>query len=330
MALFFLRTFPTYAERLKNRDERVQPSGAQKIVPFALFLLFNAVCLIASLWCRARNPGAASKAGDRFGKYFGAFGYWFLTGAWHKAMEGVKFNAVDLASPSLEIGFCRGNISALHFEGKQFDLGSEYLFFEAKKASEAYGLWKSVYSDDLNNLALKDGSIGTICTVHVIDHVEDADRVISEMSRVLRRGGKLYFSGFSDKHFHYSLIWRFLNLFSRRRADAFAAMLARRRGSHNLLSAGEWSALLESHGLKLESHSYTESGLYAHICYFLHFVCFSNFCFDFKFIHTGPLRPFLEKLFRFYYFSIGAPEFLRTQQGSPPSGDNFFAVAVKR
>ena len=329
MALFFLRKFPTYEERLQNRDERVQLTGFQKIVPFMLFLLFNGVCLVASLYYRLTNPGAAAKAGPDFRKYFGTFGYWFLTGAWHKAMEGVHFSKAELTGPSLEIGFCRGNISALHFQGKHFDLGSEYLFFEARDAWEKYRLWDQVYSDDLGNMALKTGSIGTICTVHVIDHVANLDRAMAEMSRVLKKGGRLNFSGFSDKHFHYSLIWRLINLFSPARAETFANLLANRRGSYNLLDAKDWRALLGRHGLELEYHTYTESGLYAHICYFLHFVCFSNFCFDFDFIKSGPLRPYLEKLFRFYYVSIGAPEYLRTQLSTPTSGDNFFAVAIK-
>ncbi len=328
--LFFLRAFPSYGERLRQRDERLQLSGPRKIVPFLLFILFNAVCLPASLWYRLTNPGAVARAGRDFAKYFGTFGYWFLTGAWHKAMEGVHFRKVNLVSPSLEVGFCRGNISALHFEDKQFDFGSEYLFFEARKAQQTYGLWKSVFSDDLHDMALKDESIATIISVHVIDHVERLDDAMRELARVLQPGGRLYFSGFSDRHFRYSLIWRLLALVNRRLADRFADLLARRRGSHNLLTPDQWRAVLAAHGLKLEQHRYTESGPYAYLCYFLHFVCFSNFCFEFDFIKKGPLRPLLERLFRFYYLSIGAPEYLRTMTGTPAAGDNFFAVAIKQ
>jgi SAM-dependent methyltransferase len=329
LTLFFLRKFPSYAERLRNRDERLQLSPLQRIVPFLLFVLFNIICLLASIWYRITCPRAVSQAGDRFTQYFGTFGYWFLTGAWHKAMEGVHFSKVNLISPSLEIGFCRGNISALHFKGETFDIGSEYLFFEAKNASEKFGLWRNVYSDDLNNMALANESINTICTVHVIDHVETINNTLREMFRVLKKGGRVYLSGFSDHHFRYSLIWQVLNLFSIKWAQAFASLLADKRGSHNLLSAEQWRSLLDKHGLELESHSYTESGMYAYICYFLHFVCFSNFCFDFKFIKEGSFKPLLEKLFRFYFVSIGAPEFLRTMNANPKHGDNFFIKAIK-
>lgn len=326
---FFLRKFPSYRERLRTREARAQLSTAQKVVGFLLFILFNLICLPLAVWSRLTNPGAIERAGRDFAKYYGAFGYWFLTGAWHKAMEGVHFRRVELQSPSLEIGFCRGNISALHFEGKTFDIGSEFLFFEARQAWEKYRLWNLVYSDDLCRMALEDQSLQTVCSVHVIDHVEELDGAMKEVGRVLKPGGRYYFSGFSDKHFRYSLIWNALNLVSPAWAEAFARLLATKRGSHNLLTADQWRNVLSTHGMKLVSHCYTESGAYAFICYFLHFACFSNSCFEFDFIKKGPLRPYLEKLFRFYYLSIGAPEYLRTLSGSPVAGDNFFAVAEK-
>ena len=328
--MFFLRKFPTYHERLHSRDERPTLSRLNKILPFVLFIVFNFICLFFSVFFRLKEPEAIKKVDYNFTKYFGTFGYWFVTAAWHKAMEGTNFREADLLSPSIEIGFCRGNISSLHFEGKHFDFGSEYLFFEAKKSQDKFGLWKHVYSDDLSKLALKSGSIETICTVHVIDHVADLEVVMSELSRILNAGGKIYFSGFSDYHFHYSLIFRFLNLFNSNLAKKFSSLLAFKRGSYNLLTVVEWQELLDKHGLKLEAHKYVESGLYSYICYFLHFVCFSNLCFEFDFIKKGFFRPFLEKLFYFYYVSIGAPEYLRTQSSSPDKGDNFFITAVKK
>lgn len=319
-----------YLERLQNMDQRQSLSAWGWCVSYLSFFCYLAVCLVTSLVMRVVHRGEYSGIDSDFMKYSDAFGFWQLTGNWHKSQEAVFFRRMEISSPSLEIGLCRGDISALHFEGRHFDLGSEYLYFTGIKASKKYDLWGQVYSDELTKLALRDGSISSIAMVHVIDHVANVEEAFSELSRVLRPGGRLYFSGMSDKVLHPNPAYRLKRVFSRRKAAQMLDEFSRRKELFNFLGEPEWRELLSRHGLDLVEYVPFRGGPVAYIQYFLHFVLFHARCFEGTFFREGVFRPVFERAFRWFYVSIGYPGYLAVKEGRMKWGMDFCITAVRR
>jgi SAM-dependent methyltransferase len=69
-------------------------------------------------------------------------------------------------------------------------IGSEYLGPELPSGSTANG----VRHEDALALSFRDGSLEAIVSNDVFEHVPDIDRALAECVRVLRPGGRLYFS----------------------------------------------------------------------------------------------------------------------------------------
>jgi ubiquinone/menaquinone biosynthesis C-methylase UbiE len=263
-------------------------------------------------------------------KFSEVFGIWEVSPAWMKSQEMIFYRQVQLVSPSLEIGFCRGDISSLIFEGKKFDFGSEYLYFVAARAAKVYDLWRNVCSFDMHNIALKDESVSTICMVHVVIHVENIDQAMGEISRVLKKGGCVYFTGYSDKHYNTSLIWQCLNVFNKKLAERYTDFLSTKRRHPNRFSKDDLITLISSYHLQLREFHYFETGVFAYITYFLDFVCSHNHCFQNAFCRNKGVQEVLRKLFRFYYISIAYPAYIKTKSKKKMKwGSNFYAVMKK-
>jgi hypothetical protein len=69
-------------------------------------------------------------------------------------------------------------------------IGSEYLGPDVVGGSTVDG----VRHEDALALSFEDASLGTIVSCDVFEHVPDIDRCLAECARVLRRGGRMYFS----------------------------------------------------------------------------------------------------------------------------------------
>lgn len=317
---------PTYKEIIAQggaRKRRRSDIGA-----LALFWCYVSTCALASLFSVIRHPLIFRRIDPDFLKYRDAFGFWQLTGAWVKAMEGAYFRELQLASPSLEIGYYRGDISALHFEGKQFDFGTEYVFPVGTTAPENFDLWDHVYCDELTQMAARDAAFETVCLVHVIDHTPEIDGMFAEIARVTRAGGTVHFSGFSGDAFRPDPAYRVRALFGRRGADDYVKRLSEARKLYNYLSQDEWAALLARHGLRLECYGCIGShGLYPWVRYFLHFKLFHHGCFENTFFQRPPWAAFFRRLFTGFYVAIGYPAYVKQRAGASRWATDFFISA---
>ena len=208
-------------------------------------------------------------------------------------------------------------------------MGSEYLYFHGAKASKEYDLWKMVYSDDIFNLALKNNSLNTICLVHVVDHFDKVEEAFQEVARVLKKGGKVYFSCISEYHFESNPLISLFKCFNRENANLYIEYLALKRTNFNYLSENEWKKILEDCGFVIEEFHFFLDGVFAYFRYFLHFTFFINRCFDFDFLKKEPFERFSKKLFYFFYISIGYPAYLRVKRGEPKWGTDIFVSAKK-
>jgi SAM-dependent methyltransferase len=327
--LFKTYVSPSYKDIISQGG--VKKRRANDIEAVFLFIIFVCGCLLGSIYSRLRYPFAYQNIDPDFMAYKETFGFWMLTGNWHKALEGYFFRKVELNSPSLEIGFYRGNVSSLHFEGKKFDFGSEYVYQVGEEAKSNYNLWNHLYCDELSALASKDNTFETICLVHIVDHLENLEPVFAELARVTKSGGYLHFSGYCEQAMRPNLWWRILKFFSKNKAQQYSDLLSNQRKLWNYLSREEWNAVLAKHGFEIkEFHYMGDGGLYPYIYYFLHYYPFYRGCFENTFFQKGWFRKIFQPLFHIFYISIGYPVYLRIKSGRQCWSTDFFASARKR
>ena len=324
------RQHPSYKERLLTSDKKTPLSALDQVWTFFLFLLFHFTSLILSIYLRIRYFRLFSNIDENFLRYKSAFGFWSVTGNIHKAQECIFFRAVHLRDPSLEIGICRGDISWLHFEGKKFTCGSEYIYFTAARAHRDYDLWQWVISDDLNNMAWKDESFSSICLVHTIDQVKDLDTVMKELYRVLKDQGEIYFSGYTNYFFKPNIVHFLLRLFSQTLADRFAKVITSRRCHYNLYSKEQWAEILRDNSFEMVEFRFFEGEGYAWVKYSLHHYLATGRCFEFNWFGKFKKLRFIEDLFHFYYTSIGYPAYCLVRDNRLKWGADFFLKARKK
>ena len=319
---------PSYKEIITQGGKKKR--RASDFEAISMFMIYVAVCLVASLYYRIRYFSLFKNVNPIFLKYRDAFGFWLLTGNWHKAFEGYFFTKVDIKSPSLEIGFYSGSVSALHFEGKKFDFGSEYVYQIGKKGMETFKLWDHIYCEELTSLAAKDNSFQTICLVHIVDHLEQLDPAFRELGRVLNKGGSLYFSGYCEHAMRPNLVWRLLSLFSNDLAQRYSDALSRRRKLWNFWSQDQWKTFLAKHNFDLvEFHYMGAGGGQPYIAYFLHYLLFYKGCFENKFFLKKGFVKIFQPLFYFFFMSIGYPIFHKIQEKRQKWSTDFFIVASR-
>lgn len=255
-----------------------------RITTYALLNLPNAVKNIYYLFLQAAIAAAKlpdnrkkSRINDELRSHFEKYldyEYIYPSNVLLKSLEGHLFSKAEIVSPSLEIGIEDGKMSELHFNGRPFDYGAEfvYRYLRQNKGSNRYK--RLISFDAAKPFPFKDGQFKTIAACHVFDHFDGIDKTFKEINRVLEPGGTLYFSAHSDGLFDSYLSYRAVkgiervikpiapkfNLFSR----TYASFVTYKRSVYNMYSMEAWSKLLEDSGLKIVESTYFLKGKTKH------------------------------------------------------------------
>jgi len=173
--------------------------------------------------------------------------------AYFKAEEGRCYfrHVTQIVSPSLEIGYEDGRISAFHTGGHRFDVGLEYDPAVLGK-TPLFPNYSSIVAGSFQRIPFPDAHFGSVTAIHVLDHIPDLDACLAETARVLQSGGNFLFS-----------------LFSQRTQEVLSENTIQSFQLHNFLSQGEWAVLLRRHGFEvIACEDFTCSKLFLHL-YFL-------------------------------------------------------------
>jgi ubiquinone/menaquinone biosynthesis C-methylase UbiE len=109
---------------------------------------------------------------------------------------------------------------------------------EARKKEAFDGLTVA----DIRRMPYSDDAFDIIISNSTLEHVEDIDRAISEINRVLKPGGQIIFTVPSDKFI--KVVFPFLNLFSLPRRKMI--LKSRYFGIINILSTFDWMEKINS------------------------------------------------------------------------------------
>lgn len=101
---------------------------------------------------------------------------------------------IDLASPVLDHCCGDGYIAAQAFPNRRLDAGID-LREKALAVARANGTYLNVHQADASRrLPFEDRSFGTVINNSAIEHIAELDRVLAEVARVLRPGGRFHFN----------------------------------------------------------------------------------------------------------------------------------------
>jgi len=166
-----------------------------------------------------------------------------------RLLEDEKF-----AHPMLDVGCGDGLFASTFFEEK-IDEGIDISPVQAERAKKT-GAYKNVTVADATSLPFKDEYFSTVFSNCVLEHIPEIDRVLREISRVLKEDGKLVFTVPSDRFGENLLV---STLFRKSGLPKMGELYARKLNSvckhYNLHSPGEWEKKLNDSGLTMKKYT---------------------------------------------------------------------------
>ena len=176
--------------------------------------------------------------------------YWFAppVALW-RSIEARTLATLDFPAPMLDFG-CGDGLYTEAIFGKQIKIfGNDIAKGELPSARDS-GVYKhGVQFADGHGLPYKTAAFGSVYSNSVVEHIPDPQNVLPELSRVLRRGGKLVLTVPSDKF--RSLLFGVTNAATSAAAAAYAVKIDKLLAHHHYNTPEQWRKLYAGVGLKL-------------------------------------------------------------------------------
>lgn len=217
------------------------------------------------------------------------FAYFPVYHAIPRANEALAMKTVKLTPPIVDLGCGDGKFALFTFGRKQIEVGLDEKGKEVVEAEKS-GAYKKVVVADGTDMPFADGSFGSVVANSVLEHVEDLDKVLTEVARILPRGGIFVSTVPTPLVSNYQFWGRFIPGYTE---------FKRRLWRHiNYFGRGQWQKRLERAEFKVVSVRRTNSKSA---------ISFADVFFPLAPI--GPLKqiiPFLEKRKIFGFDQKGA------------------------
>ncbi len=114
-----------------------------------------------------------------------------LSHALWRSVEAISYDQVQFSPPVLDLGCGFGEFAGVVFN--QIEMGIDINETELKQALSGKK-YKKVKLADARRLPFANSSYNTVVSVSVIEHITDSTKVLSEVHRVLKKGGLFVFS----------------------------------------------------------------------------------------------------------------------------------------
>ena len=182
--------------------------------------------------------------------------YWFAppVALW-RSIEARALTTIDFPSPMLDFGCGDGMFTELVFGAQPGVFGNDIARAELPMARDNKRMYANgVQFADGHALPYATGSFGSVYSNSVVEHIPDPERVLPELSRVLRKDGLLVLTVPSDKF--RGLLDGVRTAASPALGEAYATRVDKLLAHHHYHSPDEWCALFETVGLSLEKAMY--------------------------------------------------------------------------
>ena len=176
--------------------------------------------------------------------------YWFAppVALW-RSIEARTLATIEFPAPMLDFGCGDGLYTEAIFGRQAHIFGNDIAKGELPSARDS-GVYKhGVQFADGHALPYKTGAFGSVYSNSVVEHIPDPQHVLPELSRVLRRGGKLVLTVPSDKF--RSLLFGVTNATNAAAAAAYSVKIDKLLAHHHYNTPEQWRKLYARVGLKL-------------------------------------------------------------------------------
>lgn len=114
-----------------------------------------------------------------------------------RATEAQELARHKLTRPVLDIGCGFGEFAGVFFNS-QIEVGVDIDYSDIARATSS-GKYKKTIITDARNMPFEDNTFGTIISISTLEHIQNNSRVFREAYRVLKPGGKFYYTVPTDK-----------------------------------------------------------------------------------------------------------------------------------
>ncbi|MFQ6096521.1 MAG: class I SAM-dependent methyltransferase [Armatimonadota bacterium] len=172
-----------------------------------------------------------------------------------RASEWYVLSRIEMPEPILDLGCGDGLLASVLMSG-QVLAGVDLRLGELLQARRT-GSHRLLLNGDATSLAIRSGAFGTVLSNCVMEHIPRLHSALSEVTRVLRPGGKFVFTAPSEKFnelLFYPRVMRRFRLYGL--ARAYENMVNRTFRHYHLFSPEEWIGHLRAAGMHVEETRY--------------------------------------------------------------------------
>ncbi len=163
-----------------------------------------------------------------------------------RALELLELKDVSLAAPVLDLGCGNGDVGEIALRSHWPVFGIDRVHSETR-AAQVRTIYQGLTTADATALPFPDSEFGSVVSICVIEHIPDDVRVLREVARVLKPGGKFIFSTPSAA-FESNLV----GAGDPKRVDR----VNQRLGHYHYRGPDEWEDLLREQGLVVDRHRF--------------------------------------------------------------------------
>lgn len=172
-----------------------------------------------------------------------------LSHALWRSVEALSFNQINFRYPVLDIGCGFGEFAGVVFD--RIEMGIDINQSDLTRALKGKK-YKKVRWADARKLPFKDNSYNTTVSVSVLEHIEEGEKVVKEVYRVLKKDGLFIFSVPTPKLYDSLIGTKFLNFFGlKKAADKYFELHCRAFKHINLHPASWWAKHLKKSGFEI-------------------------------------------------------------------------------
>ena len=174
-----------------------------------------------------------------------------------RALEACRLAQGNYQERTADLGCGKGQVASSM--GVRFNLGLD-IDYRAVLSAKQRGIHDTGLCADICSLPLRDESLATIMCNSVFEHIPDLDVGVSEISRVLQIGGRLYLtvpSQWKEEHLYVPSYYKMRGLMESAR-DYVEWFRHNWQHHHHGYDISEWRAILARHHLVVMYWTYYE------------------------------------------------------------------------
>lgn len=156
-----------------------------------------------------------------------------------------------LGVPVIDLGCGEGKLSSVIFGRGRMNVGLDMSKDDVAKAKKT-GVYETLIVGDARAIPFRKGSFGGVFSNCVIEHIPKVEKVLVEISRILKEDGVFIFTVPSEQFGEYLFLhWVLQKIRLRKMADWYSGRRNELLSHHNCYDSVTWKSKIENVGLNM-------------------------------------------------------------------------------